>query len=81
MLEDHVSHAASRDFASHAPGPCCEANAEATPLDQRDKFAVANVHAGLTDVTASTTSAGDHAGPTCSPRLSLPRRISTASEG
>ena len=33
MPEDHVSHAASRDFESHGPGPCCETNAEAASLD------------------------------------------------
>ena len=32
MPEDHVSHAASRDFATHAPAPRCKANAEAAPL-------------------------------------------------
>ena len=42
---DHVSHADSRDFASHAPGPGCDANAESTSLDRTVKFAVALVQA------------------------------------
>ena len=46
--DDHVSHAASRPFVSYAPGPCCEANAEAVSLDGWEMFAVALVHAGLT---------------------------------
>ena len=64
LPESPISHEASRDFASHAPGKCGEANAEAAASPPRE------IQAHPQSVRQCAV-ALVHAGPTCPPRRSL----------